>query len=360
MENVFEHYEENKEDFYKKFTVNSILVQGKHRKPAPLVTILLTTYKRPCLLKQALDSALNQKGFEDYQILVVDNEGEDIGIQTETAKLLTEYKNNEKVIYYRHEKVVDFKFDSAVKLARSKWVCSLHDDDLLAESHLVNMVEVVKNNQDIHYLACKVKNFHNDISDKMQDNMLKAKKGSYEVVKRPAKYTCTGYYAGWHGAFIERKYYINMGGVPSHISGIADLAMVFKFMYKYGIYELETDIPFYFYRKWSGQACNDDKGTRKEILKRLYNFYLYNNRKYHRFTLPFWEGYAQYCVIGMAKSFIRTYGTRVNLKELAEECNMYSQILHDESRKEKFSKLIEWYGKLCKPKVVQKKSAFFV
>ena len=139
----FDFFGEGEAEFYNKFTIESVLIQGKHREIAPMVTVILTTYKRPGLLKQSLESALNQVDFDDYQILVVDNEGAAIEVETETAKLLSHY-SDEKIIYYRHRESVNFKMDYAARLARSKWICFLHDDDILASNHLISMSKIVK------------------------------------------------------------------------------------------------------------------------------------------------------------------------------------------------------------------------
>lgn len=84
-----------------------------------MVTIILTPYKRPRLLKQALESALKQVDFDDYQIIVVDSEGVDINIKTETSELISYYQD-EKILYYSHVKSVNFKMDYAARLAEVK------------------------------------------------------------------------------------------------------------------------------------------------------------------------------------------------------------------------------------------------
>lgn len=356
----FDYFGEGRDDFYNKFTVNSILVQGEHWRKPPMITILLNTYKRPNLLKQALESALNQKGFDDYQVLVLDNEGEDIYVQTETSKLMSEYANNDKVIYYRNEKILDTKFDSAVRLARSEWICSLHDDDFLAENHLVNMVNIVKKHPEIKYLTCRVEKIDGDISDNKIQKILKARKGKYKVVKYSPKCTCIGHYSGWHGALIKRKLYISIGGMPSINMGCGDIAMVYQFMRKYGIYEIETETPFYFYREWKGQISNTNCEERIRILNNLYCFYVYNNRKYHKFTKNLWNRVSQYLIINCAMGYKRLYHLKLDFQLLVNECGLEKDILDNNIKKYIICKFIECYKSLNKPRIIQKTEEFIV
>ena len=42
---------------------------------APLLSIIIPTYRRPLLLKEALESIIAQSGFNYFEFVVVDNEG---------------------------------------------------------------------------------------------------------------------------------------------------------------------------------------------------------------------------------------------------------------------------------------------
>ena len=120
----FDFYGGNERMFYQKKQYNSVLSYGCLSKKIPLVTIIIPTYKRVGTLKQAINSALNQKNFDDYEILVVDNEGSDIREETETSTYIKELQSD-RIIYYRHEKTEDYAMDSACRLARTKWILFL-------------------------------------------------------------------------------------------------------------------------------------------------------------------------------------------------------------------------------------------
>jgi cellulose synthase/poly-beta-1,6-N-acetylglucosamine synthase-like glycosyltransferase len=81
-------YEDN---FSKIKFIKSKLVYGDlNFNKTPLITIAIPTYKRPDLLEEAINSALNQIDFIDYEVIVVDNDPDS---DTETEKLLKSYKN---------------------------------------------------------------------------------------------------------------------------------------------------------------------------------------------------------------------------------------------------------------------------
>ena len=85
-------------NFIKIEHVESILIKGKNILPNPKVSILIPTYKREILLKEAIDSALNQFSFDDYQVIIIDNNPERNCL---TEKLINEI-NNEKILYYKN------------------------------------------------------------------------------------------------------------------------------------------------------------------------------------------------------------------------------------------------------------------
>jgi len=108
----------------------------------PEVTILLPTYKRCDLLKEALESALQQEDVRDYQIIVADNEGVSISAETETSLFMRDYVDS-RVIYYRYDRQISWAMDAVAALAKSKWICFLHDDDVLAPNYLKIMLQML-------------------------------------------------------------------------------------------------------------------------------------------------------------------------------------------------------------------------
>ena len=222
----------DRDDFFAGVISPSCLCQGTHKQPTPLVSIVITTYKRPQWLKVALDSALNQVGFNDYEIVVVDNECADILRETATSELMRQYVGK-NVVYYRNRIPAKSRIDTAVACAKTPYICMLHDDVFLAPQHLQIMASVLKEHPDISFLSCERLAFDTDAYA-----AVRTQRGT-AVPREPSlrRYTCAsasiGCYPDWLGAFIAREKYIDIGGVSGKIpfsTGIGDSIMIMPFM----------------------------------------------------------------------------------------------------------------------------------
>ncbi len=320
----YDFFAAGKNDFYNKFSHDSILCQGKHWKKHPLVTILITTYKRPELLQEALESALNQKGFSDYQILIADNEGRPIEEETPTSKVVKKYQD-ERVIYYRHSKEVSFISDAAVRLARSPWIVFLHDDDMLAENHLAIMTDVIKKHKQIKLLACDMKISASGKEFREDQN---SDKGNYRLYAYLRDATCFGNSSGWLGALISRKHYIAIGGMPKISTGIGDTIFMANFLHHFGSYKYSGGKPLYFYRKGEQQQSylyvND---PRVRINEYFFNKYVIN--KYHKWTHKILERNIAYGLFDFFQSYYEDdiYNANIDFEFIISECGLPSDIM---------------------------------
>lgn len=318
-----DYFAESKKDFYSKFSQESVLCQGRHRKKTPLVTIIITTYKRPELLKQALESALNQKGFDDYQVLIVDNEGKPIEEETPTARLLKDYKD-EKVIYYRHFPTVNCsRSDAAIRLVRSPWFVFLHDDDLLAESHLAIMTGIIKKHKEIKYLGCILKSF---TFEQKIERARTAGIYNYKVCKELRDTTCLGDWNTWLGALVSRKHYIAMGGTSPASMGVGDMIVTAKFRHHFGTYKCVTDYPLYYYRQGEQQRSYELVRNGIVELNRIYEycFYKYAINKYHKLTHKIWERNIAYVTLEVCERYNNSsiYHANIDINRVISEAGM--------------------------------------
>lgn len=316
----FDYYVENEQNFWDKFSAEEYtrLVQGKHREVVPMVSILLTTHKRVSYLALALESALNQKGFDDYQVIVVDNEAAPIDADTETSKFMKQYADNEKVVYYRNLKPAIFKMDTAASIARSKWICFLHDDDMLNENYLRVMTNVVKCYSKIKYLTTTGKNI--DEYYGKSEWLKESQDENYSVYRWPQLLSGKG--QGWLGALIDRACYISTGGMPTLETGIGDFVMTGKFHYKYGIYKLQRGSPLYLYRRWSKQTTALENWMHLYAVE--YNYSIYDMKKYRKNFHEFWSRVCAYEVIEKCKRInaLETYDIKENIDDLVKDSGM--------------------------------------
>jgi len=122
------------DNFTKTASISSIQIVKSNLNFTPKVTIAIPTYKRAPLLKEAIDSAINQVGYEFYDIIVVDNDPER---GCETEKLLMDY-NSKRISYYKNSENIGMagNWNRLFELAQGEYVVMLHDDDLLYPNFL--------------------------------------------------------------------------------------------------------------------------------------------------------------------------------------------------------------------------------
>lgn len=120
--------------------VQSKRIYGTPSDEIPIVSIMIPTFHRSDLLKEALDSALNQTGMDGYEVVVVDN---DENGDAATDELMQAYcLKHKNLLYYRNENNLGMpgNWNRCIELSRSEYFCILHDDDLLLPNYLKTMV----------------------------------------------------------------------------------------------------------------------------------------------------------------------------------------------------------------------------
>lgn len=138
------------DNFAKTANIPSIPIIKSNLNFLPKFTIAIPTYKRPKLLKEALDSALNQTICIDYEVIVVDNNPER-GCDTE--KLMNSY-NDTKLSYFKNSENLQMagNWNRCFELANGNYVVMLHDDDILLRNFLEECNLVLSKIQNISIL----------------------------------------------------------------------------------------------------------------------------------------------------------------------------------------------------------------
>ena len=250
----------------------TVKVYGEYKEHVPLVTIIVPTYKRPGMLKETLSSIINQKGFDDFEVIVLDNECAPMDQMTETNELIVKL-NNDKIVYYRNQDEILAREDRGIALARTEWVCVCHDDDMLASNHMKIMTDIVSLHPEIDFLACELKSFTSkDINAIKSANYIACRKGAAKYRKADVREGIFSRAGGWLGGFIRRSKYVEMGGMPSKELGMGDMVMVSKFCYYYSYYLVR--LPLYYYRRSEVQA-SADKSNQISACLADYFFYRY-------------------------------------------------------------------------------------
>ena len=108
----------------------------------PLVSVIITTYNRRGMAKEAVDSVL-QQDFLDYELIVVDDGS------TDGTK--DELKTYEHIHYvYQENQGISRARNQGIKLAQGDFVCFLDSDDLWVPQKLGVQLAMLEENPDIN------------------------------------------------------------------------------------------------------------------------------------------------------------------------------------------------------------------
>jgi len=107
---------------------------GKESGPKPLVSVIVPTHNRPGMLKDTVQSVLDQT-FQDFEIIVINDAGQDVSSVVQAF-------NSPKISYLSHEtnKGLAAARNTGIRAARGKYLAYLDDDDIYYVNHLEVLV----------------------------------------------------------------------------------------------------------------------------------------------------------------------------------------------------------------------------
>jgi glycosyltransferase involved in cell wall biosynthesis len=145
----------------------------------PLFSIVIPTRDRPNLLRDAIQSALEQE-FDDYEIIVSDN-----STNSETEKVVSEFWSK-KLKYFRTPKPLDMprSWDFALSKANGKFITFLADDDLLPKKFLQFYSKIVnlKENKGIKVFSHRWGDFSNVVEKLQTQKLYNSEEEKYRIV----------------------------------------------------------------------------------------------------------------------------------------------------------------------------------
>ena len=124
-----------KDNFEKDVKVSSKLIYSNQSDDfVPLISIIIPTYKRTELLKEAIISAINQQECNvSYEILIVDNDN------NQNEAIINYISSIETPLrYFQNDENLGMggNWNRGIMLAKGKYIAFLHDDDLLMDNYL--------------------------------------------------------------------------------------------------------------------------------------------------------------------------------------------------------------------------------
>lgn len=267
-----------KRDFlkYKNFynihqNVKSVKCIGSNNK-TPFVTIVMPIYKHPVeLLKRAVKSAIQQYNFDDYKILIVDN---NTSSESKNEEIIRTF-DTDRIIYYKNEKNIGLfgNWNRCIELAQSEWITFLHSDDMLYKNFLITMVSIIKAHPEIDQLACNYKRI--DL-DKIKRYDLDKESDCVYGKKLIREINVREYYermvTSVKGAFLKREHMLKLGGFRDIGDGIGlgDYIAMLQYAYYYKTFLLEENLYINFF------GMNDSLNTSLWYSELVANYYMRN------------------------------------------------------------------------------------
>jgi glycosyltransferase involved in cell wall biosynthesis len=241
-----------KDNFKLNSHIKSKLMYGDIRNnETPLVSIVIPTYKRPFFLKQAIDSALNQRGFNNYEVVVVDNEPiSDSNKISETEQLISTYTNS-KLFYYKNEKNIGMtgNWNRCIELARGKWVTMLHDDDCFMRNYLNEINKYFKFTDLIvpNKYVCKNEECSNeDYGDEDENFYINLKSKFFEVSKiKKWDFFWNNPVGAPIGTIFKKEKAIKIGGFDDKHYPCADLFFWYRYINQFNGIFLKKKLAIY-------------------------------------------------------------------------------------------------------------------
>lgn len=102
------------------------------------VSIIITCYNYAQYMDQCIRSCINQEGFHDFEIIIVDDGSED-----ESVSIAKKYLDKVKV-YSNKNHGVEYSSNYGIKKSSGEFVVRLDADDLLMPDYLKNTVKHIK------------------------------------------------------------------------------------------------------------------------------------------------------------------------------------------------------------------------
>ncbi|MET0710632.1 MAG: glycosyltransferase family 2 protein [Tardiphaga sp.] len=108
----------------------------------PCISVAIPTFRRPDMIRRALDSVLLQR-FSDWEVVVSDDEGP----HSASWKIVEEYARAEpriRIVENRRGRGQVENTNNAMLACRGSWIKPLHDDDWFAPNALQTFAEVAR------------------------------------------------------------------------------------------------------------------------------------------------------------------------------------------------------------------------
>lgn len=212
------------------------MVGDPGRVPSPWISVIIPTYNRGDLLRQAIWSVLDQEPVAfPWELLVVDNTSFNKEGMTPALKIIRQIGDHRINYYHNRENIGSgYNWNRGVELARGEWVCFLHDDDILCSDALKNIgrqINQYHGKRPLGYLHARRVNFSTSFQADSHRRYPPERLTRFGmVISGP-----TGAGAPTCGTTIRRSAYLEMGGICYDYACSADAVLCCQLMKDYSV-----------------------------------------------------------------------------------------------------------------------------
>ncbi len=120
----------------------------------PVVSIVMSTYNRENMVKEAIESILNQS-FTDFEFIIVNDASED-----NTEETIKSYSDN-RILYLKNKQNCGctFNYHTAHNIAKGKYIVHIDDDDISLPDRIKIQTQFMENNPDIALAGTYIETF---------------------------------------------------------------------------------------------------------------------------------------------------------------------------------------------------------
>jgi len=230
-------FEADKNSFIKHSAIHSNLVLDSCAELEPLVSIIIPTFRRPELLRQAIDSAANQSCSVSYEIVVVDNEQDPVWVaavdaicRASQANCIRLYRNGQNLGMFGN-------WNRGVELARGEWLTILSDDDVLLPTFIQTAWDCRAGNAMIVGESVKLSSPQEYRASAAEDLKITSLRLNDLMVGNVTP--------GLLGALVSRKSALSIGGFDESLWPVSDYLFNAKYWTRFGIRKLNRDFAIY-------------------------------------------------------------------------------------------------------------------
>lgn len=196
-----------------------------------LVSVIIPTYKRPTYLKRAIQSVLQQT-YQNIEVIVVDDNNPSSEGRVLTEQVMDFYKDNEKVLYIKHEynKNGSAARNTGARESKGEYLMFLDDDDEFYPQKVESQLNCLLN-KSTDFQACYSNYDRFDSKGKLIDKCGENREGNLylEALKR------NFFVQAGSNLMVSRKAFFNINGFDESFLRNQDLEFLARLLLKYKI-----------------------------------------------------------------------------------------------------------------------------